>query len=73
MGTGAIVLLVTLATIAAIRSNNRMVVGDTAGAVVTGALFDCHRAAPVPHASQFFFLPARPQLAQSLLLSNVEP
>ena len=39
MGTGAIVLLVTLATIAAIRSNNRMVVGDTVGAVVTGVLF----------------------------------
>lgn len=39
MGTGAIVLLVVLAVVAMIRSNNALAVEDTAGAIVTGVLF----------------------------------
>jgi hypothetical protein len=39
MGTGAIVLLVVMAVMAMVRSNNRMAVEDTSGAIVTGVLF----------------------------------
>ena len=39
MGTGAVVLLVVMAVMAMVRSNNRMSADDTTGAIVTGILF----------------------------------
>lgn len=39
MGAGAIILLVVLAVVAMIRSNNRIAALDTEGAIVTGILF----------------------------------